>query len=244
MLPDADLYLDSNVRDDKPEMAAAVARIFAVWASIEHRLDFLLIEIVGSDSSAAIAIYETLTAQHLQRKALENAAKAVLPLESYSVLITAISMAEGSQTPRNHLAHWMWGGCRQRPDLLALADPVLQKELDLRIRVFNEAGGLVDCDGWDPDFMDPNFVLAYSIDDLNRAHRDLIATNKCLGLVGSYLFASGSNPRHERYADEQVRILAELNASPLFREAKGRIDADLQKRPPKQDAPLRSRWFR
>ncbi|MES5481515.1 hypothetical protein QMZ05_02075 [Bradyrhizobium sp. INPA03-11B] len=56
IIPDAEIYLDPNVLDDKPEMAAAVARIFAVWASIEHRLRFLLIEVVGSGARSAIAI--------------------------------------------------------------------------------------------------------------------------------------------------------------------------------------------
>jgi len=72
---DADIYLATNILDDKPEMAAVVGRIFALWASIEHRLRFLLIEIVGTRAQAAIAIYEYLTAEHLRLKALDQAAK-------------------------------------------------------------------------------------------------------------------------------------------------------------------------
>ena len=241
---DADIYLATNILDDKPEMAAVVGRIFALWASIEHRLRFLLIEIVGTRAQAAIAIYEYLTAEHLRLKALDQAAKTVLPTESYSVLLAATAAAESAQTPRNHLAHWMWGGCRQRPDLLALVDPVLMRELALRLQTYYEAKGLVECDGWDPEFIDPDFVLAYSIDDLKRAERDLDEVNRCLGLIGAYLFAGGANPQNEKDPNEQARLLVQLNELPLFRAAKARIDADLQKHPPEPHAPLRSGWHR
>jgi hypothetical protein len=244
IIPDAELYLDYNILDDKPEMAKAVARIFAVWAAIEHRLRFLLFEVVGSNSGAAVAIYETLTAQHLQRKALENAAKAVLPLDAYSIVLAALSIAESSQTPRNHLAHWLWGGCKQKPDLLALADPTLIKELDLRLQTFYNAKGMVECDGWDPEFLDPDLVLAYSIGDLKRAEKDLIETSECLQRVGSYLWASGANRDCEVNPSEQAHILSELNELRLFREAKAQIDADFQKHPPVQHESLRSRWYR
>ncbi|MES5481516.1 hypothetical protein QMZ05_02080 [Bradyrhizobium sp. INPA03-11B] len=160
------------------------------------------------------------------------------------MLVTAMSLAESSSTPRNHLAHWMWGGCKQRPDLLALADPDLMKELDLRLHVFSEANGMVDCDGWDPEYLDPDFVLAYSLGDLNRAHRDLIAANEALNLVGSYLFADGVNPRRQKDPDGKIHMLARLNESPSFRTAKARTDAALQKHPPDPYAPLRSRWSR
>lgn len=103
---------------------------------------------------------------------------------------------------------------------------------------------MVECDGWDPEFIDPDFVRAYSLDDLKRVHRDLIEADEALNLVGSYLFAGGANPRHETDPDEQARILAQLNELPSFRAAKARIDEDLQKRPPDPHAPLRSRWHR
>jgi len=138
----------------------------------------------------------------------------------------------------------MWGGCRQRPDLLALVDPVLMRELALRLQTYYEAKGLVECDGWDPEFIDPDFVLAYSIDDLKRAERDLDEVNRCLGLIGAYLFAGGANPQNEKDPNEQARLLVQLNELPLFRAAKARIDADLQKHPPEPHAPLRSGWHR
>jgi hypothetical protein len=109
IVPNAEIYLDPNVLDSKSEMAPLVAKIFALWASIERELKFLLVRVLGADAGPAIAIYETLTAQHLQLSALDAAAKVALSERSYDVFLAVTAIAKGAQAPRNDLAHLVWG---------------------------------------------------------------------------------------------------------------------------------------
>jgi hypothetical protein len=243
IVPNAIVDLDTGVLDDKPAMAILVAKIFAVWASIETELSFLMVRILGASPSPAMAIYDTLTAQHLQLGALEAAARVKLSIEHYAIFLATISIAKNTQKPRNHLAHWNWGGCEQRPDLLALIDPLLIRENQIRLQAFAQHppnGFPLEVDGWNPDFLDPDYVLGYSADDLRRALRDLKETNYCLTELASYLLAV-DNPRPTE-PNELSDILARLNASRLFREAKARIDQDLKNNPPKPYGLLHSRW--
>lgn len=244
IVPNATVYVDANILDDKPEVALLVTKIFALWASIECELGFLLVRILGAKASPAMAMYDTLKAQHLQLGALEAAARVKLSTESYAVFLATISIAESTQVPRNHLAHWMWGGCTERPDLLALINPKLIKENQFRLQAFAEHppnGFPLEIDGWNPDYLDPDYVLGYSKDDLHRAIRDLNETDTCLTLLASYLLEV-VRPPPATGPNAAADILSQLNELRLFREAKALIDQDLKKNPPEPYGLLRSRW--
>jgi hypothetical protein len=97
------IVLAADALDDKPDLAILVTKIFATWARIEQELKFLLVRVLGADAAPAIAMFQTLTAQHLQLGALDAAAKAALSLEDFQIFGAAVSTAECAQTPRNHL---------------------------------------------------------------------------------------------------------------------------------------------
>jgi hypothetical protein len=118
------------VLENKPDLAILVCEIFAVWARIEHQLSFLLVRVLGANAAPALAMHATLTAQHLQLGALQAAASAALTTDDLEVFKACVSVAESVQTPRNHLAHWIWAGCRQ---LLVLADPKMLHNRDFRV---------------------------------------------------------------------------------------------------------------
>ena len=87
-------------------------------------------------------MFATLRAQHLQMGALEAAAKAALSPNDFDVFCAAIRMTDSVQTPRNHLAHWIWGTCEQLPDALLLADPKGHQDRDRELKLaFERAGG-------------------------------------------------------------------------------------------------------
>jgi len=87
-------------------------------------------------------MFATLTAQRQQMGALEAAAKAALFPNEFDVFRAAISMTESVQTPRNHLAHWIWGTCEQLPDALLLAEPKAQKDREREVKLaFEQRGG-------------------------------------------------------------------------------------------------------
>jgi hypothetical protein len=144
------------------------------------------------------------------------------------------------QTPRNHLAHWVWGRCQQRPDLLALVDPKMFKANEIYFRRFVAKGFEVPADLAEAEaqakkeFLDLDHVLAYSKDDLQRAKRDLLEAREILLAFGVFL-----NPQYLKtlftnritgkfmdklnVADIRAQFLTRLNEFRLFQEAIDRV---------------------
>lgn len=227
---DPHVYLDSNVLGDKPELAQIVCQIFAVWAAIEQELNFLFYVVLGADAAPAIAIYSELRTQNLQSVALEAAAKAALSPEDHEIFKAALSVADKVKTARNHLAHWAWAGCKQRPDLLALCDPKMIKERDFRVALHVKSKG--DPENVHPleygvlHLFDASKILAYTKEDLERSLRDLDEAASILAFLRHYLDPSalavvrktmpnlGIPPGQER-----AELLKSLNDRRLFREA-------------------------
>jgi hypothetical protein len=176
--------------DDKPELAKLVASIFGHWASIEQRLSLLLVRVLGADAAPAIAMFSTLIAQHLQMGALQAAAKAALTVHELDSFLAVMSITDSVQTPRNQLAHWIWGACQELPDALLLAEPKAQKERDRETILALEES---DRRGFDLDKMmklntyDPSTVTVYRKGDLERANRDLAEADESAFLLCIYL---------------------------------------------------------
>jgi hypothetical protein len=60
ILPNPRVILDTDALVEKPELAALVVKIFAVWANIERRLSVLLVHLLGADQVHAQAIFSIL----------------------------------------------------------------------------------------------------------------------------------------------------------------------------------------
>ena len=237
--------LDSGALDNKPEMTKLVCRIFAVWAHIERQLIFLLIPVLGADAKAAVAIHSILTAQHLQLKALEAAAEAVLPPDDYDIFLAVMEIADAAQIPRNHLAHWTWCTCEQKPELLCLADPKKLKERDFETakkvhaaKTLEETYGMVQARG---NFSDVTGILAYSEADLRRALRDMAyADDAILHLTNrldpkvflSFAMTGGAEIFATTLDTVRDLALAVLSEIPPFREALDRRRKDRQNTQP------------
>lgn len=245
IVPNPTVRLHRDALADKPEMAALVTEIFAIWSSIEADLSTLLAKILGTSESPAFAIYSVLTAQHLQSKALEAAARAALAPDQYDVFLAAMTVVQSAQSPRNRLAHWLWGTCAERPDLLALADPKMIRSRILRIN--DHVGRYVD----QKDFLeslkegiddgsfafDTSAIVGVSKGDLERSRDDLLEAEHMLLQFQFYLHPQLVHAllkrRIENASVERTRatILDLLNDGRLFREALARIRADRQSTP-------------
>jgi len=243
IVPKPHVYLSNEVLRDKPELALLVCKIFAIWARIEQQLTVLLVRVLGADYEPAFAIYSTLTAQHLQNRALDAAAKAVLSADDYQIFNAAISVSQSAQAPRNHLAHWSWGACKQRPDLLVLANPKMISARDIRVanRVHlpppfadrlspHEMGDLIQFDNSE--------TLAYSKADLERAVRDLEEANIVIKNLVDYIDPAVTEglfahlPKWTMPRDQiRAEALLKLNEQRLFREALDRLRAGQKNTP-------------
>jgi hypothetical protein len=248
---DPHIVLDSETLSDKPDMAILVTEIFAIWASIEHSLSLLLVRVLGAAESPAVAMFSVLTAQHLQNKALEAAAKAALEPKDYQVFLAVTSVTDSAQKPRNQLAHWVWATCKQRPDLLCVADPQMLKERDLRVAKYYDALKAGEPFRWERTWdiyqFNPEHILAYSKADLERAKHDLLEAKEVLFELEFYLqpeiktFLGFLTPIDEPPEVVRGAILDRLNTRRLFREALARIRADqknIQQPTPAEPEPM------
>jgi hypothetical protein len=246
IVPNPHVYLSTDILKDKPDLAILVTQIFAVWARIEHELSFLLVRVLGANAAPAIAMYGTLIAQHLQLGALEAAAKAALTQHDFEVFQAAIAVTESIRTPRNQLAHWAWAGCKQRPDLLALANPKMIRERDFRVaKILQTAPSprLVDVmEVAEKLLFDVSEVIAYSKADLERALRDMNEGYGVLVALTHYLDPTWTEHLSLHFPSVQAdrnsiraAALAELDQQRLFREALARIRGAQKSTPPPND---------
>jgi hypothetical protein len=207
LVPDGKFIPNWSVLDDKPEMSALVAGIFGVWGYIERDLGLLLVNVLGADAEPAIAMFSTLTAQHLQMGALEAAARTSLSPDVFDVFDAATCVVESVQADRNRLAHWIWGSCDALPDALLLADPKSHKERSQKRMAampqqsVRDANKLVrehpigewvnvmiqmlEQNKFEP--YDPSSVLVYTQDDLRRVKRDTVSAQKIMSTTTLYL---------------------------------------------------------
>ena len=223
---------NDSVLNDNPELAKLVASIFALWASIEHSLSLLLTSVLGADAEPAIAIFATLRGERPQLDALEAAAKAALSPNEIDDFRAAISMTDSVRRARNHLAHWIWGTCKQLPDALLLAEPKAQKDRERELNLaFERAGGPDVKEIINLERYNSATVLVYRRGDLERAKRDLEDAERITALLTVYLDRQVCRWASDTFEGQRVAALREVVFQDfydkrLFREAFDRIRAD------------------
>lgn len=232
IISNAHIILDEDFWLNKPETTGIVALIFATSAKIETELGTMLSRILGADSAPSIAMYEVLNTQSLKRQVLFAAAKAVLSEENFDLFISLMHVIDAVQAPRNQLAHWVWGHCKQKPKLLALADPKMVQETRQRVLHFfdrNPDDAKIDWSSiYDIVQYDVSRILAYSTGDLKRALRDLKEANDCLTNFEFILDPGFRRSPIRLIIDEnpaliREEILRRLMKSRLFRDALARV---------------------
>jgi hypothetical protein len=240
ILPKPRVVLDTDVLDEKPDLAVLVVKIFAVWASIERRLSVLLVHLLGADSVHAHAIFSILQTQALQTKAMEAAAKSALTADELDLFNAFLTVISGVQKTRNRLAHWSWGKCVQRPDLLVLGDPDGLRDRDTRMAAHYQSlrqdASLLEIAN--AIQFDLSKFYGYSKADLEREVRDLLEAEQIGFFFQNYLDPSFSVAHaklfNESDSPDQIRAqaLRQLNEKRLFREALARRLASQQSTPP------------
>jgi hypothetical protein len=175
----------------------------------------------------------------LQTKALDAAAKSALSPDDRDIFDAALTVVSSVQKIRNRLAHWVWGKCLQRPDLLLLADPDGLKAWDARNAAFFQSLKLNDSPFQASRFeFDLSKVYAYSKTDLEREVRDILEAEQIAFCLQGYLDPSFSIAHakifNEPGTPEEIRaqIFLQLSDKRLFAEALAQIRARRQSTPP------------
>jgi hypothetical protein len=241
IVPNARVILDTDVLSEKPDIAVLVVRVFAIWAAIERHLNVLLVRLLGADSVPALAMFSILQTQALQTKALDAAAKSTLSPEDLDIFSASLAVANSVQKTRNRLAHWAWGKCTERPDLLVLGDPEGLKERDTRVAAHYQSlkpGAPNLLETYNIVRFDLSKFYGYTKTDLEREVRDLLEADEIVFLYGIHLDPSFSMA-HAKAFDEpeshdeiRAQVLQQLNGKRLFREALAQIRASRQSKPP------------
>jgi hypothetical protein len=234
IVPNPRIILDTDALSEKPDIAIIVVRIFAIWASIERRLGVLLVRLLGANAVPAHAMFSILQTQALQTKALEAAARSILSPDDFDIFSASLAVANSVQKTRNRLAHWAWGKCQERPDLLVLGDPDGLKERDTRVAKHYQS--LKPTSNTLEMYMIVQFDLSkfygYSKSDLEREVRDLLEADEIIFLYGGHLDPSFAMAHAKQFNDpdspDEIRaqVLQQLNKKRLFREALARIRAN------------------
>jgi hypothetical protein len=147
----------------------------------------MLVRILGAEAAPALAMFATLTAQHLQLGALEAAAREALTEKEFDVFKATMNIAKSVQGPRNQLAHWIWAYSPELPDALLLAEPKSAKERDYEFTKALENGVTDLTELADLNSYDPEHVQVYREDDLKRAQLDLEEASRIAFLTMVYL---------------------------------------------------------
>jgi len=226
------LTLETDALDKLPDMAVLVAKIFATWASIERDLNVLLVRLIGANSAPAHAIYSILRTQSLQSTALQAAAKSSLDPRFFDAFLAVMTILDGAKASRNKLAHWQWGKCKERPDLLVIADPDRLKEKDRDViawfQEFDPTSPKLKEwfeNGFERMQFDPKHFIAFTKADLEREVRDLKQAAHILLMFGMVLDPSSGMANAKAFGlpegREELRekLFARLNDEQLFRAA-------------------------
>lgn len=233
------IVIDSKVLCDKPQMAALVTQIFALWALLERELGVLLIRLLGAEAVPSHAIFAVLQTQSLQEKAIVAAARSVMPPDEFAIFSAVMDVVGGVKKTRNKLAHWNWARCEGHPELLLLGDPRRLKQRDERIAAFfqglDESDGVNLLETWTLIQFDEDAFLAYRASDLEREVRDLTEADRLMFLYGIYLDPSFSVAQAKNLAgpavtrqDVRERMLQDMLEMRLFKDALDRVKSRVQ----------------
>lgn len=266
--PGAHVTLASFVLDQKPTLTRLVGNIIAESAYIDHEWSLLMARILGTDATAAIAIFDVLKG-FMKREALQAAAKTALTKAQYRIFLAVVQTAATAQSDRHKIAHGIWGTCPELPNSLLIADPTFLRWQEIErsrfhsgvISRLNKPHVLADLlQGREPEpaipipslyGVDKNHVLVYSTEELIDSYSGLLQASAALFYFKFYLKPERRNAlttkmpkmprglsRGLRSLDTSAGALRQLSRIRRFRRALADLDASERKKNNKETRSL------
>lgn len=107
----------------RPELAAEIGIIIAMWAEIECGLGLLLARLMGADAETGITIYNVIRSDAGKLEVLGQIAKERFG-GAYSEEVKLLSeKLRARSLERNRIAHGLWGISQAHPDALVHLEP-------------------------------------------------------------------------------------------------------------------------
>ena len=91
--------------DHCPKLAAQICKIFAGWADLERRLDYLFLEVSGGSSRAGIAVFDAIDSRRLRAQVVTFAAEASLRDTNQMAVRAVLKLISSASKNRDKLAH-------------------------------------------------------------------------------------------------------------------------------------------
>jgi len=121
--PNCAVNFDPRKLLNSPHITVYPMTVIATWAFIDDILARLLSQMMKSDLSIGLAMFQALKSQESQRSAVLGAAEKALPLDHFRLLQAIWKVTKPSRDRRHEYAHHLWGIPDSIPNALALLDP-------------------------------------------------------------------------------------------------------------------------
>lgn len=187
---------------DRPELASILGQCLGVWEQAETLLGLCLGALLGSDSDAAVTVFNELRKAGVQRKVLESAAATVLQEDDCRLVTAVWRICHRAETHRNELAHGIFGhleatnaapeGC---PDALVWCEG---KHYAVFLNGHHRRAKNPP-PGWDPHAELRPHLFVYRKKDLEDAYQQMVDARQVAFALHDYL-------RHREAAPE-IRTL-------------------------------------
>lgn len=139
VLRDTAIYMGNSSdspSNHRPQLALNAMSVIAEWAILEHWINYLFIQLLGSSAEIGSAIFTSLSGGNARRAALNAVAKISLSIEEYELYIVIMQIAAGVRDERNKIAHWVWGHAPKIPDGVLLIDPIKLVKYDVEAKIY------------------------------------------------------------------------------------------------------------
>ncbi|MGA9868778.1 MAG: hypothetical protein WBQ75_20310 [Acetobacteraceae bacterium] len=107
----------------RPELAAHIGVISAIWNEIDKRIATLLAALIGAEARVVIGMYQSLTSAPAQRAALSAAASLRMTSDQTKMLEIHMKEIRKRGRERHAVVHGTWGVSDHHSDALIWADP-------------------------------------------------------------------------------------------------------------------------
>jgi hypothetical protein len=116
--PGGNIQIGASAIGQLPEFETVIAQCLMSWPVVESEMALLLGQLLGINSEAALAVFETLRRSTAQRDAISAAAAIVLDSQDLELLTAMLDVHKSIEAERNSLAHGHFGIFDKKPDIL------------------------------------------------------------------------------------------------------------------------------
>jgi hypothetical protein len=198
---------------ERPEHAALIGQSCAAWSYVEAEMAVLLGALLGANSEAAIAVYQTLRRAAARVAAINAAAQIVLTPQEKELIEAIFNIHQSAEAERNALSHGCFIAVESMPDAIvwiesskfSLASVKYHHHHSNSYMLF---GALIALEDMGKQLADDIFY--YTIDDLKSIVLQIKTVREILQNLVSYLMHRSNSRRSKQEKFDHIYNLAPI----------------------------------